>query len=618
MIFSPEKYNSPVVDINLELLKLEGELPDKEAKLSLIKFLRANIGFTVELLFDIRLSPYQEITLKAMMKRNFSMCVWSRGAAKSTIAAIFCILQCIFEPETKIIIAGPTFRTARNIFDNIEKMVNNPKARLLAQCFGIKPSKRNDVFTWNINGGSIVAIPLNGEKIRGFRANILVLDEFFLLSKQIVNEVLVPFLSANKDVGKRIKKADLEEELKKKGIILDKIEQAFDEDTKMIALSSASYTFQYLYELYKTWESKIYDENLKFPKYFISQISYEVVPKEIMNKTLIDEAKSGGTSDASFLREYCARFTDGSDGYFSAKKMEECTVKDGDEPCLQVVGQKGKTYVIGIDPSFDNSPSSDNFAMNILELDFESKSCILIHNYAVAGGDLKDHISYFYYLYTCFSPSMVIMDTTNGGTQFIDSCNQSELFIKADINLKFLDFDTDKDSEDHVKMLKEGRNQYNKTTGSICVRQFFTSEFIKKANEYLQACVDHKKIWFASKITPFDLFFKRTINQEALIPREVLGYTRGDEMMTELIDTQDRLIFQTKKECALIELKATAKGTQSFDLPSNLKRSTAPNKARKDSYTALLLANWVAKCYFEMFSLKEEEPETGFTPFIIR
>ena len=75
-----------------------------------------------------------------------------------------------------ILIAGPTFRTARFIFNNLEKMVESKGAELLAQAFGAK-QKRNDQFEWQINGGSITAIPLNGEKIRGFRANILVLDE---------------------------------------------------------------------------------------------------------------------------------------------------------------------------------------------------------------------------------------------------------------------------------------------------------------------------------------------------------------------------------------------------------------------------------------------------------
>ena len=49
----------------------------------------------------------------------------------------------------------------------------------------------------------------------------------------------------------------------------------------------------------------------------------------------------------------------------------------------------------------------------------------------------------------------------------------------------------------------------------------------------------------------------------------------------ELIEVQDSLIYATKKQCALVEVKSTAKGTQTFDLPQHLKRSTSAHRARK-------------------------------------
>ena len=105
-------------------------------------------------------------------------------------------------PETKILIAGPTFRTARFIFQNIEKFVEGKGAELLAQAFGHK-SKRNDAYEWKINGGSITAIPLSGEKIRGFRANVLVLDEYLLLPEDTIKTVLMPFLVAPQNMKER-------------------------------------------------------------------------------------------------------------------------------------------------------------------------------------------------------------------------------------------------------------------------------------------------------------------------------------------------------------------------------------------------------------------------------
>ena len=407
MWHAPEKYKRDVKDANLELLDLKGELDSKQAKISLAKFLRANLGFTVELISGIKLAPFQEVTLKGFFNRNFNMCVWGRGCGKTFIASVYCFLQCIFEPNTKILIAGPTFRTARFIFQNLEKIVETKGAELLAQAFGAK-SKRNDQFEWRINGGSITAIPLSGEKIRGFRANILVLDEYLLLPEETIKTVLMPFLVAPQDMAERIRVREIEDSLIKSGKMEEKDRMVFENKSKMIALSSASYSFENLYKTYKEWMGNIYSDDLLDSKYFISQMGYDSVPTDMIDKTIIEEAQAGGSSNSSFQREYCAQFTDGSDSYFSAKKMHEFTVPDGEAPHTLITGSPEKEYVLGIDPSFSNSPSSDYFAMSLLELD--EGSYTLVHSYAVAGGDLKNHIKYLFYLYKHFNIKMIIID----------------------------------------------------------------------------------------------------------------------------------------------------------------------------------------------------------------
>ena len=308
-------------NLNKEFMKLKGDLDDKEAKISLARFLRHNIGFTTELVSGIKLAPFQEITLRGKMNKNFTMCVYGRGCGKTFLASVFCFLQCIFEPGTKILIAGPTFRTARFIFGNLEKIVNSQGAELLRQAFNIKPSKRNDQFEWLINNGSITAVPLSGEKIRGFRANVLLLDEYLLLPEEIIKTVLMPFLVAPQDMKERIDIRGQEDKLIKEGAMKEEDRMQFENNTKMIALSSASYTFENLYKTYRDWVDKIYNGTEEGDSsYFVSQLGYEALPEEMIDKTIIEEAKSGGQSHSSFQREYCAHFTDGSDSYFSAKK----------------------------------------------------------------------------------------------------------------------------------------------------------------------------------------------------------------------------------------------------------------------------------------------------------
>lgn len=614
MIYCPEKYIREVRDINSELAELKGYLNDKEAKISLAKFLRANIGFTTELISGVKLAPYQEIHLKAMMNRNFNMCVFGRGCGKSFMAAVFCFLQCVFEPNTKILIAGPTFRTARFIFNNLEKIVDGKGAELLSQCFGVK-AKRNDQFEWQINGGSITAIPLNGEKIRGFRANILVLDEFLLLPEEIIKNVLMPFLVAPQNIKERMEIREFEDKLIAEGSMKEEDRMIFDNTSKMIALSSASYTFENLYKTYLEWSEKITSKEKHEATYFVSQMSYEALPEEMIDKTIIEEAQAGGSSHSSFLREYCAQFTDGSDSYFNAKKMEECTLKIGEAPHTILKGDPKKKYILGIDPNMSDSPNADYFAMAVLEYDDETKTGTLVHTYAGLG-NLRNHVSYLFYLLNNFNIVFMILDNA-GADVFLAACNESELFKKQKLEIKTFEFDSDLEGPDYDMMVKNAKRKYNLQDRKIAFNQVFTSTFIRKANEHLQACIDYKKIWFASNTGANEQFFNEVINKGADI-QLMKSEDKKDWTILDFIENQDDFIYQTKKQCALVEHSSTSRGTQSFDLPQHLKRSVSANKARKDNYSALMLANWALKCYNDIMSTEVIQESPTFSPILIK
>jgi hypothetical protein len=612
-MYCPEKYIKEIKDVNQELSQLKGFLNDKEAKITLAKFLRANLGFSTELISGVKLAAYQEIHLKAMMNRNFNMCVFGRGCGKSFMGAVFCFLQCIFEPNTKILIAGPTFRTARFIFNNLEKIIQSPGAELLAQCFGAK-TKRNDQFEWQINGGSIIAIPLNGEKIRGFRANVLVLDEFLLLPEEIIKNVLMPFLVAPQNMKERMEIREFEDKLISEGLMEEKDRMVFENTSKMIALSSASYTFENLYKTYREWCDKINGPDKGEATYFVSQMSYQALPEEMIDKTIIEEAQAGGSSHSGFLREYCAQFTDGSDSYFNAKKMEECTLQVGEEPHTLMKGDPSKKYILGIDPNMSDSPNADYFAMAVMELDEDKRQGILVHTYAGLG-NLKNHVNYLHYILNNFNIVFMILDNAGADT-FLAACNESSLFKKDRLEIKTINFNSELEAQDYEAELRNARNQYNLEDKKIAFNQVFTSNFIRKSNEYLQACIDYKKVWFASRTASDEKFFNKTINLN--IPLELMKTEdKKDWTLLDFIENQDDFIYQTKKQCVLIEHSATSRGTQSFDLPQHLKRSASANKARKDNYSAFMLANWAVKCYNDIMSAPKTQEFPTFSPIML-
>jgi len=615
MWYEGQYKTKPYKDINKYFLEnLKGELDDKTAKITLYEFLRNNVGFTIEMLCGIKLAPYQEITIRGMLNRNYSMCVWGRGCAKTFIASIFCIMQALFYPNSKILIAGPTFRTARFIFNKIEELVKRKDAVLLRQAFGQNITKRNDIHEWKLdNGSTITAIPLNGEKIRGFRANVLLIDEYLLMSREIIDTVLIPFLTAPQDMDERMSIMEIENKMVQQRLMKEEERTVFENKTKFIALSSASYTFENLYVTYSDWIKKINTpEEGSEATYFISQLAWDSIPKHMINKSVIEEAESGGTSNAIFLREYCANFTDGSEGYFSGKKMYACTIPDGEEPTCKIKGDSDKKYILAIDPSFSKAPNSDDFAMCVIELDEQSKQGIIVNSYAEHGKDLKDHILYFYYLLTNFNITLICID--NAGYQFIDAANEHELFIDNKINIKFIDFESSKEGVDRQEEIRRLKRELNCTIGKIAYKQVFSSnDFIRKSNEYLQGLIDYKKIWFASKAQARASSFDKMINTHLDM---ALINIKNVESKGDFVEHIGYNVDLIKKQCALIEVKSNARGTQNFDLPQHLNRETGEDRARRDSYTALLLGCWAMKSYYEMTEHKEENQET-FVPFLI-
>ena len=172
------------------------------------------------------------------------------------------------------------------------------------------------------------------------------------------------------------------------------------------------------------------------------QFSYDCAPKQLYDQNLITQAKAT-MSQSQFEREFGALFTDDSSGYFKTSRMAACTVKDGEEPNVEIKGSPEDEYILAFDPSWSESESSDDFAMQILKYHKHNGTSTLVHSYAMSGTPLRDHIFYFYYLIKNFNIIAMVGDY-NGGVQFINAVNESQLFKTEKIKIKTIDGDFDK------------------------------------------------------------------------------------------------------------------------------------------------------------------------------
>ena len=611
-------------NINEIISSKKGFIDEKEAKILLYQFLKQNTTFAVDLMSGVKLFPFQHMAVKAMMESDYFLGIWSRGMSKSFSTAIFAFLDAILNQGVEIGILSKSFRQAKMIFRKIEDIAAKPEAKFLAQCI-TKKSKQNDQWTLELGRSRIHALPLgDGEKLRGFRFQRIIIDEMLLMPERIYNEVIVPFLSVVENPTEREDLYNAESVLIEKGEMKEEDRHQWP-NNKLIMLSSASYKFEYLYKLYETFENlikgNIPEEKTSKAKRAVMQFSYDCAPKQLYDQNLVNQAKAS-MSQSQFDREFGAVFTDDSSGYFKISRMAACSIPDGGEPNIEVKGVPNDKYILSFDPSWAESESSDDFAMHVFKLNDESCTGTLVHSYALSGARLKDHIFYFYYLLTHFN-IIAICGDYNGGVQFLNAVNESELFKKNNFKINTLTANFD-NVENYQEALRQGKREYNLKTRTICHLQKPTSSWIRRANEYLQSCFDHKKIWFGARAVN-DAYHNQKSHK---IPIDKLKFLRNSDAifenqspsakMIDFVEHQYDMVNLTKSECALIQITTSSHGTQTFDLPQNLKRQSGPDKARKDSYSALVLGAWMIKLYYDMQHAKAAESVQTFVPMFIK
>lgn len=615
-----QEFKNPDKNYNEKLLELKGYLEEKDAKYELYKFLRNNVTFTTNLISGVDLFPFQHMAIKGMLETDYFLGIWSRGMSKSFSTAIYAFLDAIFNQGVQIGILAATFRQSKMIFEKIEDIARKPEAQFLSQCI-TKKSKKNDQWTLEIGESKIIALPLgDGSKLRGFRFHRIIIDEFLLMPEQIYNEVILPFLSVVQNPTERERVAKLEDQLIAKGKMKEEDRQLWPAN-KLIALSSASYKFEYLYKVYETFEDLIINAKEHKDDHanrIIMHFSYDVAPKALYDQNLINQSKQT-MSQSQFDREFNAIFTDDSSGFFKTSTMAACTIKDGEDPCLEIKGDRDSKYLLAFDPSWAESESSDDFAIHVFKLNDTTKTGTLVHSYAMPGLKMNDHINYFHYLLTNFNIVAIVGDY-GGGVQFLQGANASQQFNESKINIKEITTNFD-DLENYQEALREAKSQYNVDNKTICVLRKPTSDWIRRANELLQANFDHKKIWFGSR--PLDKNYHLQIKKNTPVEdlkfmpnqKEILGNNKPTTI--DFIDHQYDMVNYTKNQCAIIQVTSSPQGSQTFGLPLNLRRQTGPGKARKDSYSALVLGNWMIKTYYDMINVTAKQVESTFTPILI-
>jgi len=255
----------------------------EEGIIAWTQFYRANPHrFIVEYL-GLPLHLFQMFIIYMFDIFNHNMLCCARGTGKSYVTAVYSCCRCILYPGTAVLIGASTKGQAKLLISQkIEKDIYLKSPNLRREIKEIK-CNGNEAKVIFHNGSSIEAV-VSGEQSRGFRCNILIIDEFRLVSKEIIDRIMTPFLNVNR-----------------RPPFMNKNEYSDYpvEENKQVFLSSCYFKSSEAYVKFKGYV----DEMLKGNDYFVLNTNYELLLYHRMTTEAFIEAQRKEMDSVSWAME---------------------------------------------------------------------------------------------------------------------------------------------------------------------------------------------------------------------------------------------------------------------------------------------------------------------------
>lgn len=251
----------------------------------------------------LRLKIFQRILLTMMFWSTTFVLIACRGLGKTFISAAYCVIRCILFPGTKVCIASGTRGQATNVLEKIILELKPLSPELRAE-INEKESKLNGtdakIVFYNT---SVIKVVTAKDSSRGNRCNVLLLDEYRLISKDTIDVVLKKFLT----LRRMPRYEELSDEERK-------IEYAKEKNLTMY-LSSAYFKDHWSYtKCVDTFKAMLNDTRRQFVCGFPYQLSIE---EGLLDpEAVVDEMLESDFSEIKWSMEMCAEWFGSSDGAF--------------------------------------------------------------------------------------------------------------------------------------------------------------------------------------------------------------------------------------------------------------------------------------------------------------
>ncbi len=595
-----------------------------------------NFSWTCKHLLNIDLLPFQVVILKELWTKTFPMLVATRGGGKTWILSLYALLRALLCQGSKIVIVGAAFRQSKLLFEYMETFWRN--APILRSIVGSGkhqgPKRDVDRCTFYVGDSVIMAIPMgDGTKIRGLRANYIIADEFASIPQEIYETVVQGFASVSASPVEGVKNMARTKTLKSLGLWAPEEEDPeggviTDIGNQSILSGTAYYAFNHFADYWKRYkaiiesageEKKLQEifsgevpENFDWTKYSIIRIPYHKLPYGFMDETQVSRAKATIHSSI-YQMEYGACFCTDSDGFFRRSLIESCVCKppielhSGPVEFHAVIsGNPNCKYVYGIDPASEN----DNFSIVVLEVHEDHRR--IVHCWTTTRNQHKDKISkklvqekdFYGYcakkireLMRIFPTEHIGIDAQGGGIAIMEALQDPDKFLQGDIPVLPYRVQGSKDPFWWEKDGKPTDNMPGKHILHMC--QFAKADWTSEANHGLRKD-------FEDKVLLFPFFDTWSIGEAIVKDKEELRvYDTLEDCVMEIEELKDEL--------ATIEYSQTGTtGRDRWDTPEVKLPGNKKGRLRKDRYSALVIANMLARTMGKVYTTIQYDPAGGY------
>ena len=252
---------------------LEGER--KERLKRWITFYRRNPVRLIQTYFGIHLHFYQILMIWVLQRSNLAYIVASRASAKTWIIAVWALTLGVLYPGIKIIVCAKTLKQGgilisekivqlRDSFPNVAREIksltsNANTYEVIMQC------------------GSTIRVVPSSDSSRGNRANYIIVEEARLVPKEILEQVIKPFLEVRTPNFRLKPEYANVKELIEEGIIS--------------YITSSWYTAEYWYSYVKTCIRRMIagDETANFLAFdYLISLYHNIKTEEMLKNEMAD------------------------------------------------------------------------------------------------------------------------------------------------------------------------------------------------------------------------------------------------------------------------------------------------------------------------------------------